>query len=237
MTKFYTGISKAPIILQPKDEFSISKFRFIEYVRSFCEFGKVTIEVEQEGIPYFVNEFWTSAQRAAHSIHEVSYRACFKPQLPRFFIENFTIPGDIVLDPFMGRGTTPIEAHLIKRLAFGNDINPLSLLLTRPRLRIPRLIDIERVLKSVPWEKGKIDREDLLEFYHPVTLRQLCALREWLMREAPIADCRPDPAADWVRMVAINRLTGHSPGFFSVRTMPPNQAISIKAQRRINEKK
>ncbi len=35
----------------------------------------------------FVNEFWTSKQRAANSLHEVSYRACFKPQLPRFFID------------------------------------------------------------------------------------------------------------------------------------------------------
>ena len=35
-------------------------------------------------------------------------------------------------------------------------------------------------------------------------------------------------------MVALNRLTGHSPGFFSVYTLPPNQAVSITAQRKIN---
>jgi DNA modification methylase len=213
-----------------------SKSGFVDYIRGFREFGSVTFETAENGIPYFLNEFWTSSQRAAHSIHEISYRACFKPQLPRFFIENLTITGDIVLDPFMGRGTTPIEAHLNGRRAFGNDINPLSLLLTRPRIEVPRIDDIERFLKSVPWERGEIDREDLLVFYHPATLRRLCALRDWLAREAPIAESRPDPAADWVRMVAINRLTGHSPGFFSVRTMPPNQAVSIEAQRKINEK-
>jgi DNA modification methylase len=60
----------------------------------------------------FVNEFWTSKQRAAHSLHEVSYRACFKPQLPRFFIDRFTGQGDVVYDPFMGRGTTVLEAAL-----------------------------------------------------------------------------------------------------------------------------
>ncbi len=37
-------------------------------------------------------------------------------------------------------------------------------------------------------------------------------------------------------MVAINRLTGHSPGFFSVYTLPPNQATSVQAQRKINGK-
>jgi hypothetical protein len=32
----------------------------------------------------YINEYWTSKQRDASSLHEVSYRACFKPQLPRF---------------------------------------------------------------------------------------------------------------------------------------------------------
>ncbi len=35
-------------------------------------------------------------------------------------------------------------------------------------------------------------------------------------------------------MVAINRLTGHSGGFFSVYTLPPNQAVNIKRQQKIN---
>src|SRR5437764_12599339 len=81
-----------------------------------------------------VNEFWTSKQRAASSLHEVSYRACFKPQLPRFFIERFTAPGDIVYDPFMGRGTTVIEAALLGRAPAGCDVNPLSTILAAPRL-------------------------------------------------------------------------------------------------------
>ena len=38
-------------------------------------------------------------------------------------------------------------------------------------------------------------------------------------------------------MVALNRLTGHSPGFFSVYTLPPNQAVSVKSQRKINAKR
>jgi hypothetical protein len=45
-----------------------------------------------------------------------------------------------------------------------------------------------------------------------------------------------DPIDRWIRMVALNRLTGHSPGFFSVYTLPPNQAASLTAQRKINEK-
>ena len=77
-------------------------------------------------VPTFVNEFWTSRQRAAHSLHEISYRACFKPQLPRFFIDRLTEPGAVVYDPFAGRGTTPLEAALAGRVPVACDINPLS---------------------------------------------------------------------------------------------------------------
>ncbi len=38
-------------------------------------------------------------------------------------------------------------------------------------------------------------------------------------------------------MVAINRLAGHSSGFSSVYTLPPNQAVSVEAQLRINAKR
>jgi hypothetical protein len=58
----------------------------------------------------------------------------------------------------------------------------------------------------------------------------------WLAERAPLGSDCVDPVADWIRMVAINRLSGHSPGFFSGRSMPPNQAVSVKAQRKINEK-
>ena len=40
---------------------------------------------------------------------------------------------------------------------------------------------------------------------------------------------------NWIRMVAVNRLTGHSPGFFAANTLPPNQAVSVKSQKKINE--
>lgn len=209
---------------------------FVDAVAKFDEFGRATEHVEDEGIPYFINEFWTAGQRQAHSIHEVSYRACFKAQLPEFFISRLTNPGDVVFDPFMGRGTTPVQAALMGRQAFGNDINPLSVLLTRPRLRPITLQAVASALKTVDWSRGKIARDDLLAFYHPETLKKLEALRLWLSDRAPLGHDSVDPVADWIRMVAINRLSGHSPGFFSGRSMPPNQAVSVKAQLKINEK-
>ncbi|MCE9640082.1 MAG: site-specific DNA-methyltransferase, partial [Betaproteobacteria bacterium] len=69
--------------------------------------------LNEQCIPVYRGEFWTAMQRQAASIHEVSYRACFKPQLPAYFISRLTAPGDVVYDPFSGRGTTAVEAALL----------------------------------------------------------------------------------------------------------------------------
>src|SRR5205814_8971381 len=108
-------------------------------------------------------------------------------------------------------------------------------LLTRPRLKPPTLPDIARRLGQVPWHTGTIDNPDLLVFFSEKTLRHICALRNWLLDRAPLGGTA-DPVDDWIRMVAVNRLTGHSPGFFSVYTLPPNKAASLEAQRKINDK-
>lgn len=211
---------------------------------AFDQFGKKTVcglthawsfEGEPVAVPTFVNEFWTARQRQAHSLHEVSYRACFKPQLPRFFIERLTQPGDRVYDPFMGRGTTLIEAALMGRVPWGNDINPLSLTLTRPRLRPPTLDAVAARLKEIPFTAAQEWPEDLLVFYHPETLREIVALKEYLLRRR--AEGTFDAVDDWIALVGLNRLTGHSAGFFSVYTLPPNQAVSVQSQRRINERR
>lgn len=208
----------------------------IGQIRAFKGEGAQTREFADQGIPYLVNAFWTARQRQAHSLHEISYRACFKGQLPAFFIDRLTNPGDAVHDPFMGRGTTPVQAALTGRAPIGNDINPLSALLVRPRLNPPRIDKIVNRLAEIPWADSEDGPLDLLAFYHPFTLQRLMALKAWFAARAPLADPAPDPVDDWIRMVAINRLSGHSPGFFSGRTMPPNQAVSLKAQQRINEK-
>jgi hypothetical protein len=186
-------------------------------------------------VPLLVNEFWTSRQRAAHSLHEISYRACFKPQLPRFFIERLTRPGEVVYDPFSGRGTTALEAILLDRVPVACDVNPLSRILLEPRLSPPTLRDVAARLRQIPWDAPADLREDLLVFYHPDTLREICALRAYLL--ARDAAGTLDSVDAWLRMVAVNRLTGHSPGFFSVYTLPPNQAVSIESQARINARR
>ena len=204
---------------------SFRQFRTSTQVRSFGD--------GEDAVPIFVNEFWTSKQRAASSLHEISYRACFKPQLPRFFIERLTGAADTIYDPFLGRGTTMIEAALLGRSVIGCDINPLSSILTAPRLRPPSVRQVRERLATVKWSYDGDFNEELLTFYHPDTLREIYGLRSHLLRRnRKHANSELD---DWVRMVATNRLTGHSAGFFSVYTLPPNQALTPKRQRKINE--
>lgn len=211
---------------------------FCEDLRRFTFDGAATVTATEAGISYYVNEFWTAGQRQAHSLHEVSYRACFKPQLPEFFIARLTAAGDSVYDPFSGRGTTALQTALMGRRPVANDVNPLSAMLLRPRLDPPAIAAITARLAALDLSQVDLsrgvaeDEADLLAFYHPETLRQLCALRAYLQARA--ADGSFDAVDDWIRMVALNRLTGHSPGFFSVYTLPPNQAVSADAQRKIN---
>lgn len=191
-------------------------------------------------VPIVRGEFWTARQRASHRLHQVSYRACFKANLPEFFIERLSAQGDVVYDCFMGRGTTVLQAVLMGRRAVGCDINPLSKILCAPRLNPPslaaiekRLLEMQSTLAAAQSHRDRSEEAldaDLLAFYHPETLRQLQALRELL-------SASDDPVDHWIQMVATTRLTGHSAGFFSVYTLPPNQALSAQRQRRINEKR
>jgi len=193
------------------------------------------IKIGDTVIPRFINEFWTSRQRQASSLHEISYRACFKPQLPSFFIKLLTREGDTVYDPFSGRGTTVIEAGILGRKIVSNDTNPLSKILTMPRFFVPELTDVEARLEDIPYDKNARADIDISMFYHPKTEAELVSLRDYL--KGRNLEGKEDFLDSWIRMVATNRLTGHSPGFFSVYTLPPNQAVSPERQIKINAKR
>jgi hypothetical protein len=214
----------------------------LQYVREHRWHHRVTAETVTRAesadgrtvrVPTFVNEFWTSRQRAAHSLHEISYRACFKPQLPRFFIDRLTAPGAVVYDPFAGRGTTPLEAALAGRLPFACDVNPLSRMLLEPRLTPPAVDEVRHRLEAIDLGRRVRAPRDLDVFFHPETLGEIAALRDYLLKRERAGTL--DRVDGWIRMVAVNRLTGHSAGFLSVYTLPPNQAASVTAQRKINE--
>jgi DNA modification methylase len=186
-------------------------------------------------IPIKQGEFWTAKQRYGHPIHEVSYRACYKPQLPGYFIKRYAEPGELVYDPFMGRGTTLIEAKLLGHNVIGNDVNPLSTILTAPRLCEQNLEKITQRIEKIDLQRVEIEDKNLLVFFEQQTLTELYGWRSYF--RARQATGIFDEVDAWLQMTACNRLTGHSKGFFSVYTLPPNQATTLNAQRKINAKR
>lgn len=178
--------------------------------------------------------FWSCQQRACHSLQEISYRACFRPQLPAYFIKQFCHEDSAVYDPFMGRGTTLIEAQLHGCRAIGNDSNPLSKVLVKPRLNPPDLLDIRQRIAAFNFSEVEIDDERLLAFFHINTLKEIYNWKDYFWAKQIAKEF--DAIDEWLQMVVCNRLTGHSNGFFSVYTLPPNQTASVVAQNRINNK-
>jgi len=217
----------------------LARFVYSENKDLFEETGQKTIIenliINGKNYPKFINEFWTSRQRQGKNLHEVAYRACFKSQLPGFFISLLTDCGNTVYDPFSGRGTTVIEAALLNRNIISNDINPLSKILTSARLFIPELSALSERLQVIPFNGSLKADIDLSMFYHPKTEAEIVSLKNYLKMIRD--ENREDEMDSWIRMVATNRLTGHSKGFFSVYTLPPNQAVTQKSQIKINEKR
>lgn len=119
----------------------------------------------------FVNGWKNSTKRDSHRLHSIcSYMAMFPASIPRYFIERCTIPGDVVLDPFSGRGTTPLEACLRGRVGIGNDLNPLAYYLTRAKVNVPRYEDVLARLAELEQEYVPIPgSKDLLQMYEALS--------------------------------------------------------------------
>lgn len=84
---------------------------------------------------------------ATHNFH--SFPAKFPPQLPKKFIIALTLPGEQVLDPMSGSGTTVLEAMLLGRHGIGVDIDPLALNLGKVKVTSLDLGDLMRKAESL----------------------------------------------------------------------------------------
>jgi hypothetical protein len=143
-----------------------------------------------------------------HSFHPMcSYLASFPAALAHAFVARYSRPGDVVLDPFSGRGTTPLEATSSGRIGVGNDLNPLAHLLTAAKLEpaTPAEARTRAATLRLRWNAasaewleraaglqaeaegslGALPREVALAF-HPRTLAQLLFVRSALDLEARV---------------------------------------------------
>ena len=101
---------------------------------------------------------------APHNFH--SFPAKFPPQLPRIFIQHLTAPGDVVLDPMMGSGTTILEAIMADRRAVGVDLDPLAVLISSVKttpLDPGEVHDEGKRILTAAWRLAHSERERLVE--------------------------------------------------------------------------
>ncbi len=120
-----------------------------------------------------------------HLLHQIVSRVGgFPPQLPRYFIRRFSKVGDIVCDPFCGKGTSLLEAVAEGRKALGCDIGPEAVIISRAKTNWPRLEDICLYVEKLP-TSGITENvpKDVKLFYHPKTLEQILAIREKVLED------------------------------------------------------
>jgi len=98
--------------------------------------GQLALDLPLELPPIALAPEWKDQPRLwGHTFHPMcSYLASFPAALTHAFIARYTRPGDVVLDPFSGRGTTPLQACAEGRVGVGNDLNPFAHLLTAAKV-------------------------------------------------------------------------------------------------------
>jgi 16S rRNA G966 N2-methylase RsmD len=117
-----------------------------------------------------------STRYSAHGLHE--YKGKFNPQVAKALLNIFNArPGQLVLDPFCGSGTSLVECAHLGISSVGTDINPLAVFLANAKLQslsIPAeklLADSKLTLSKAKKSKAKFrdpsDRGDYLRSWFP----------------------------------------------------------------------
>lgn len=124
-----------------------------------------------------------------HRFHSICpYFAMFPESFAEHWIGRLTKSGDLVVDPFSGRGTAPFQALLMGRAAVGGDINPVAYVLTKAKLRSPslnrllaRIDELEEEFQVSDDTQWLLEDDENRQFFElafaPGTLRQLCFMR------------------------------------------------------------
>jgi site-specific DNA-methyltransferase (adenine-specific) len=98
------------------------------------------------------------------------HSAAFPVELPSWFIKLFTQPGDVVLDPFLGSGTTAVAALQLDRRCIGIEISHKYAQIAEERIdELQRPLSLLDLLKDEPTQTSKPyyndDRAENDEYY------------------------------------------------------------------------
>jgi DNA modification methylase len=155
-------------------------------------FFEAPIRGSVDGGTTSAGDLWHSiTPRWGHSLHTMcSYHGMFPAKVAHYFIQRYSVPGDVVLDPFSGRGTTALQARVSDRRAICNDLNPLAYVLSRAKIDPPSWVAAESFLQELETAYGKSKHSDpdvssdIRMLYHDNTLKQICFVRKRLLSKA-----------------------------------------------------
>lgn len=119
------------------------------------------------------------------------YYTMFPLEFPLRVLRRGARRGDLVVDPFCGRGTTNFAARMLGLPSFGVDSSPVAVALTQAKLADARAADVLRVatdiLEAMPTRVSVPQGEFWERAYEASVLRQICWLRKEFLR-----DCSSD---------------------------------------------
>jgi len=117
---------------------------------------KIRAENWREYDPQIAEDLWLIPQRDRSGEHIGDYHGNFVPQIANRLILRFTVPGGIVLDGFLGSGTTLIECRRLGRHGLGFELSPDICRLAGKRSGDePNLFDVHTEVQRVDSSSGK----------------------------------------------------------------------------------
>ena len=136
-----------------------------------------------------LKETWRKNSRNwGHPMHSMASRSgSFPPALADYFINNFSRIGDLVLDPYSGKGTAPYQACLLDRIGFGVDVTPEAYVLTGAKVNAVKHEEAVEYLKSIRFGISETNikdvHPDVKVFFSTKTLAQILVIRERLLED------------------------------------------------------
>ena len=123
-----------------------------------------------------------------HPMHSMASRSgSFPPALADYFISNFSKVGDLILDPYSGKGTAPFQSCLLDRVGFGVDVTPEAYILTGAKVHTVKHDEAIEYLKSIRFGISKTNIKDVPPeakvFFSTKTLAQILVIKERLLED------------------------------------------------------
>lgn len=187
----------------------------------------------QQTLPYKTFPF--NKRNWGHKYHSLcSYQSKLKPAIARFIVKMFTRNEDIILDPFGGVGTIPLEAKLLDRNNYMVDLSPTAYVVAKAKLEYVTLNDIKQsfddlisyiqdnkntseVLEDTNKYSGFGFNKKLRDYYHIETFKEIVAARHWLKIRTNKNISTPDA---FVAACLLHILHGNRPYSLSRRSHP-----------------